>query len=189
MIRFCLRLHLRISFQLSYAIYCKSLVRQQVWFSLSLFRLIPNSPYLDSKSAHWLPIFKNPAAQLLKISKMHRWSKIPSTTFPHHIQARAPSNIWDMGGWQCVVVVWWFFLMGFGGWHGGGYCGCSGWCGFMVSSGFAEMWVAVVAGLGAVAELELELRGGKTCIRYMHFMHIYLMYLKRKKNRNNKHVK
>ena len=40
-----------------------------------------------------------------------------------------------------------------------------------------------------VAELEFELRGGKTCIRYMHFMHIYLMYLKRKKNRNNKHVK
>ena len=32
-----------------------------------------------------------------------------------------------------------------------------------------------------MAELEFELRGGKTCIRYMHFMHIYLMYLKRKK--------
>ena len=36
--RLCLRLLLRTSFQLSSAICCKSLGRQQVWFSLSLFR-------------------------------------------------------------------------------------------------------------------------------------------------------
>ena len=35
--------------------------------------------------------------------------------------------------------------MGFGGWHGGGYYGCGGWCGFVVVDGFARMWVVVVA--------------------------------------------
>ena len=31
-------------------------------------------------------------------------------------------------------------------------------------------------GVLLVAELEFELRGGKTCIRYMHFMHIMWVY-------------
>ena len=35
--------------------------------------------------------------------------------------------------------------------------------------------------ISTVVELEFELRGSKTCIKYMHFMCIYLMYLKRKK--------
>ena len=28
----------------------------------------------------------------------------------------------------CLVV---FFLTGFGGWRGGGYCDCGGWCGLL----------------------------------------------------------
>ena len=30
--------------------------------------------------------------------------------------------------WLLLVVGLVVFLMGFGGWHGGGYCGCGGGC-------------------------------------------------------------
>ena len=41
----------------------------------------------------------------------------------------------SLGGFCGDYFLWWLllvglvvFLMGFGGWHGGGYCGCGGGC-------------------------------------------------------------